>query len=228
MKTLINKLSEFVLDERHELFQSLIVNRTRYITVVLEDIFQPQNASAVLRTCDCFGVQDVHIIENKYEYNINPDVVLGSSKWLSINQYNENPHNTLRTINKLRENGYRIIATTPHTNDVTLNDFDLKKGKSALLFGTELTGLSDVAMEHADEFVRIPMYGFTESYNISVSAAMVIHTLTEKMRRSNIDWHLSDEERDFVMINWLRNSVKRSDEIERELLKLPQFHKNYL
>ena len=170
MKDIIVFLQEFITENRLATFEKVLDNRTRYITVSLEDIYQSQNASAVLRTSDCFGIQDIHVIENKNKYNINPDVALGSSQWLNITKYNQEENNTLQAIQKLKEKGYRIVATTPHTDDVDLDSFDLTKGKIALFFGTELKGLSDLMIENADEYLKIPMYGFTESYNISVSA----------------------------------------------------------
>lgn len=213
---LIEYLSQNVTERRYELINNNAELRTRYITVVLEDIFQPQNASAVLRTCDCFGVQDVHIIENENEYNINPEVVMGSTKWLNLNKYNEEKNNTVATIKKLKEQGYRIVATTPHTNDVNLEELDLSKGKIALMFGSEQPGLSNLALEHADEFMKIPMVGFTESFNISVSAAISLHHLTHKLRNSDINWQLSKEEMNELKLNWLRTTIKKSDLIEEK------------
>ena len=207
---LINFLKQYVTDNRLELFDKVIANRTRYITVAVEDIYQSQNASAVLRTSDCFGLQDIHIIENKNMYDVNPDVALGSSKWLNLIKYNKTENNTLEAIKKLRESGYRIVATTPHKKDVDLESFDLRKGKVALFFGTELMGLSDLMIENADEYLKIPMYGFTESFNISVSAAIILHHLTSKLRNSNINWQLTDPEKEELKLNWLKKTVKSS------------------
>ncbi len=211
-------LSQFITEERYSLFNKIIKDRTRYMTVVLEDIFQPHNASAVLRSCDCFGVQDVHIIENENEYTVNPDVALGSSKWLNLYKYTEKENNTLDTINKLKEKGYRIIATTPHTDDVNLEDFDISKGKFALMFGSEQPGLSKIAMENADEFLKIPMYGFTESFNISVSAAIVLHHLSLKLRQSDIDFKLTNTEQQEITLEWLKRSIKDSEKIIKKFL----------
>jgi tRNA (guanosine-2'-O-)-methyltransferase len=185
--------------------------RTRYFSVILEDIYQSQNASAVLRTADCFGVQDIHIIENRNEYQINPDVAVGSTKWLSLNYYNELENNTLRTLTKLKTQGYRIVATTPHINDVDLYNFDVTKGKFALVFGNEREGLSNKVIENADEFLRIPMYGFTESYNISVSAALCMQYLSEKVRNSNVNWQLSVHEKDELILEWIINTLKKPE-----------------
>ena len=216
---LISYLKNFVTEDRFELFCKTAKDRTRYLTVVLEDIFQPHNASAVLRSCDCFGIQDVHIIENENKYTVNPDVALGASKWLSLYKYNSEKNNTLQTIKILRNKGYRIIATTPHVNDVNLENFDITKGKFALMFGSELPGLSDIALENADAFLKIPMFGFTESFNISVSTAIVLHHLTLKFRQSDIDFKINDNEQRDIILEWLKRSIKKSDTIISEFIK---------
>ncbi len=216
---LVTFLSEHITDNRNALFDKVIEDRTKYISVVLEDIYQPHNASAVLRSCDCFGIQDVHIIENRNKYTVNQDVALGSSKWLNLNKYNTEENNTLTAIKLLKEQGYRIVATTPHTNDVELYDFDVSKGKSAIVFGTELTGISDIVKEEADEFLRIPMYGFTESFNISVSAALVLQHLAHQIRKQKVDWKLTREEKQLIKLQWLRATVKSAPLIEKEFFK---------
>lgn len=219
MKTeLINFLQQFTSENRLAVFNKVISNRTRYITIVLEDIYQSQNASAVLRTSDCFGIQDIHVIENKNKYDINPDVAMGSSKWIDLIRYNKKDNNTLEAIEKLRKNGYRIIATTPHKNDVDLESLDLEKGKMALFFGTELTGLSDLMIENADEYLKIPMYGFTESFNISVSAAIILHHLTSKLRASELNWQLSELEIEELKLEWLKKTIKSSTLLIQEFL----------
>jgi tRNA (guanosine-2'-O-)-methyltransferase len=211
---LINHLSNFVTEKRLQTFCKVLSNRTRYITIGLEEIFQSHNASAALRTCDCFGVQDVSVIENRNSFMPNPQVAMGSSKWLTIHSFN----NSTESIKTLKENGYRIIATTPHQKAIELTDFDLTKGKAALLFGTELTGLSNEAFSLADEFVKIPMYGFTESFNISVSVAIILSNLTERLRSENINWHLSDQEKNEILLEWLKESIPSSDRIIKRFL----------
>ena len=216
----IKHLSGFVTERRIDLFKQILNERTRYITVVLEDIYQPHNASAVLRSCDVFGIQDVHIIENKNKYTINPDVTLGSDKWLSITKYNNASDNTQVAINNLKSKGYRIVAASPHDTSVSLQNFDLNKGKLALVFGTELQGLSEHALKNSDEFVHIPMFGFTESLNISVSAAIILNSLTRKLRELDMDWSLNGEEKELVLKNWLMNSINKSELIEKEYYKI--------
>jgi tRNA (guanosine-2'-O-)-methyltransferase len=215
---LIKYLEKFVTEKRNETFDQVIKSRTKYITVVLEDLFQAHNASAVLRTCDCFGIQDVHIIENRNRFLANSEISLGSEKWLSIRKYNGSKHNSAETVTILKEKGYRIVATTPHNDDIPLDELDLYRGKAALFFGTELGGLSKEVLQQADEYLKIPMYGFTESFNISVTAAIVLHTLTEKLRKSKIDWALTDQEKQEIKLAWLKTSIKNSDLIEKQFL----------
>jgi len=215
-------LFEFVSENKQGLFEKIIENRTRHICVVLENIYQPHNASAVLRSCDLFGIQDIHIIENSNKYTLSEEVAMGSSKWLNMTKYNTGEENTIKCFNDLREKGYKIVATTPHENDVMLDDLDISQ-KTALVFGTELNGLSETAMKNADAFVKIPMYGFTESFNISVSAALSLYHLSEKMRKSDIDWKLSKKEKLEIHINWAKGVIKKSGLIIEDFDKKYEF-----
>ena len=207
-------LQQFVTDERLDRIATVLAARTRYITVALEDIYQPHNASAVLRTCDACGVQDVHIIENRNSHTLTSGVELGTAQWLTRHRYRNAANNTTQAIQELRDKGYRIVATSPHCDDVTPAVFDLQKGPAALLFGTELTGLSEEAMAQADEYIRIPMYGFVESYNISVSVAIILTRLIERLRDSHLPWELPNEERSELLLQYLRNSIKKVDKLE--------------
>ncbi len=207
----ISYLAQFATPERYALFQKVLAQRTRYFTAVLEDIYQGHNASAVLRSADCVGIQDVYVVENQNEYKVNPEIALGASKWLNLHKYAQADGGVDQTIADLRAKGYRIVATTPHTNDVLLDDFDVTRGKAAFFFGTEHKGLSETVMKQADEFVRIPMYGFTESFNVSVSAALVMRHITSQMRRKNITWQLTHNEQQHLLFDWLKRSIRQSD-----------------
>ncbi|HLG02709.1 MAG TPA: RNA methyltransferase [Bacteroidia bacterium] len=218
-KKLYEYLAGFLREERKEKFERNVRLRTRYVTIAVEDIYQPHNASAVLRSAECFGVQDVHIVENRNKYVPNPDVVMGASKWLSLHRYGGEKNNTLNCIRALKKNGYRIIATTPHRKDCLISELDLSKGKLALFFGTENEGLSPEILQEADEFVKIPMYGFTESFNISVSAAICLYELIPKLQRSGIHWQLSEEEQAEILMQWVRSSLQRPELLEDEFRK---------
>ena len=216
MEELIDYLSQFATPRSVQLFKDVAANRTRYITPVLEDIFQSQNASAVLRTCECVGIQDIHIIEERNRFEPIADVELGSAQWLTTHKYNKpGGENMTDAIQILKKNGYRIVATTPHLKDISLDNLNLSEGKIAFLFGTELKGLTEQALSQADAFVRIPMTGFTESFNISVSVAIVMYTLMRELRNSYLPWKLTTVEQQELILHWLRKSIKDSELLEK-------------
>ena len=213
-QALLDHILSFVTENKKEVFRRVLANRTKHITLVLENVFQPQNASAVVRSCDCFGIQDLHVIESENEYNINPRIVMGASKWVDIHQHTD----TTSAIDDLKAQGFQIIATSPHSDDVNVQDF-IPHQKSAIFFGTEYDGLSNEVMEKADRFVKIPMYGFTESFNISVAAALVLQSITDNLRNSSINWHLSAQEKQDLCGKWASKCVKNVDIIEKEFMK---------
>ncbi|MGM0377437.1 MAG: TrmH family RNA methyltransferase [Bacteroidota bacterium] len=217
-KELIRYLSQFVSENRISQFQKVLRHRTRYISVVLENIYHPHNASAVLRSCDCFGVQDVHVIENRHTYQVNPDIALGSSKWLSLRRYNHpEADNTKEALNKLKKEGARILATVADEDAVPFFDIDISQGPVALVLGGEKSGISAEAKEMADQFVTVPMYGFTESLNVSVAAAILLQHFTSEMRK-NIRgdlWQLKEDEFDQLFLHWIRKTVKRVELLEQ-------------
>ncbi len=213
---LIEYLSGFMQKRRLANFDRVIEDRTRYINVICEDIFQSHNASAILRTCDCFGIQDVHVIEAKNNFEVNSEVALGSSNWLSIYRHTYSAEDLSALLKTLKSQNYRIVATTPHSEGVGLRDFNLSKGPVSLVFGTEKDGLSKMLMGMADEYLTIDMYGFTESFNVSVSAGIILHYLRNELTNKRINWHLSECEKQIIKLDWIRKSLKRSELIEKE------------
>ncbi|MCX7744566.1 MAG: RNA methyltransferase [Flavobacteriales bacterium] len=212
-------LFQLISENKQQKFSDTVAGRTRYITVVLEDLYQSHNASAVLRTCDCFGVQDVHIIENAHRFQIAHEIVRGASKWLTIQKYNlPDSNNTEICLKSLKNKGYQIIGTTPHIEDTNLEEMDLTS-PIALVFGTEKKGLSTEARKHCDGYMKVPMYGFTESLNISVCAGISLHHLIWKIRQSNISWQLSPEEQLDLMIEWAFQVTGNRKQLKAEFLK---------
>lgn len=209
----------FLSDEKVNRFHEVVRYRTKHITVVLEDIFQGHNTNAVLRSCDCFGIQDVHIIENRYEFSVVDDISMGSAKWLNLYRYYENEHNTHACLTQLKDQGYLIVGTTPHENNITLDELDLTK-KTAFVFGTEKEGLSNEALKECDSFLKIPMVGFTESLNLSVCAAIILQHITQRLHVSRVNWQLSPEEQTAIFIDWCFRVTGRKD------MLLDYFHKN--
>ena len=207
---LIDLLEEYVTDNKKELISAVLSQRTRHITVVLEDLYHAHNVSAVIRTCDCFGIQDVHITQQRHEYNVNPNIVRGASKWVTLQKFENDTNSTQNCLNELKNKGYKLIGTTPDPNSVSIDQLSIEE-PMALIFGTEKDGLSDYAKGQLDEMVHIPMYGFTESFNISVSAALILRELVQQLKSSEIDWKLSEEEKEVLKLEWYKNIVKRSD-----------------
>lgn len=217
-KALIDHLSGVINKQRRELLQNILAQRTHHITVVLEDIYQPQNASAVLRTCECLGIQTLHIIENQNEYKINRAVVRGASKWIEINRYKDTTkNNTVVCLQKLKERDYKIAATTLKAEATELDDLPIDE-KLALCFGSEENGLSDEAINLADYFIKIPMHGFTQSFNISVSAGISLYHLITRLHDSDIDWHLNEQEKTDLYIDWLVKSTPTGDVLMKKFL----------
>lgn len=204
----LNKyLEEFVTEHRKDTFKNVLEDRTRHFTVILEDLYQKHNTSAITRSCDIFGIQDLHVIENKYKTYVSNQVGKGSQKWLTFHKYNQKEHNTQDCIDAIKAKGYQIIATTPHENSNFVADFDVSK-KSAFVFGVEKEGVSKMMLDQADGHLKIPMYGFTESLNVSVAAAIVLQDITARLRKTETDWRLDPIEKQAIYSQWLQKSIK--------------------
>ena len=205
----LDYLETILTDNRKERFLEVLQNRTKHFTVAVEDVYQLHNTSAVMRSCEVFGIQELNVIEQRFGKRIDTQIAMGAQKWVDIIRHDS----VTGCINSLREKGYQIIATTPHEQDCTLEKFDITK-PSALFFGTEKEGLSEEVMQNADGFLKIPMVGFTESLNISVSAAIIIQDLTNRLRRSDIDWKLTADEILQKRLDWSRNSIRNIKSVE--------------
>lgn len=201
-------LESLLTERRKNLFRDILAKRTRHFTVVTEDVYQLHNTSAVMRSCDIFGIQDLHVVEELISKRIDKEIAMGSQKWVSLYRY----ETITDCISKLKKEGYQIIATTPHDKATMLQDYDVTK-KAAFFFGKENDGLSDAVMQQADELLKIPMHGFTESLNISVAAAIILQHVVTKLRETEVDWQLSEDERHLIGMQWMRKTIKSVDEI---------------
>ncbi len=207
----IEYLSEFMTPERHSTLESTLANRTQYMTILSENTFHSQNASALMRHCDAFGVQRMHAVEELCDFKTYADIVRGTDKWVDITRYS----NTDEAITALKADGYRVVATTPHRHDTTPEDFNVEGGKFALVFGTEHAGISQRVIDQADEFLMIPMCGMVESLNVSAAASILIYMLSQRLRMSEVDWRLSESEQLEVLYKWMRRSIRECDGILR-------------
>ncbi len=213
---LVTYLESYLTKHRVMRFNEVLKNRTKHFTVATEDVYQLHNTSAVMRTCDVFGIQELHVIEELNVKRIDREIAMGAQKWVDLMRHNS----TKQAIESIKKQGYQIVATTPHIHECSLNSFDISK-KSCFFFGRETEGLSDEVLEHADQFLTIPMVGFTESLNISVAAAIILENLTNKLRNSNYPWRLSEKEHEILYANWLEKSIKNVDEIKNRFFKTP-------
>ena len=209
---LLRYLESYLTDNRKVLFQKVLDERTKHFTVVLEDIYQTHNTSAVIRSCDIFGIQDVYTIENEFTNKISRHVARGSHKWVDIHRFKKDIDNTIPCLDHVQKQGYQLIATTPHIDSTYLPDFDITK-KTAFIFGREKEGISDIIKERADGFLKIPMYGFTESLNISVAVAIILQHVTNKLKVSDADWQLQSSEKREIYERWVRKTIKNVDMI---------------
>ncbi len=213
LQRLIDYLSGFINEERRKRLQSILDQRTRHITVVLEDIYQPQNASAVMRTCECLGIQELHVIENRHEYQLNPAVTQGASKWIDLVKHRRDAADSTRPcIEELKQRGYRIIAMDPAPAGKTFDELDIND-KLALCFGSEEPGLSATLRDMSDETVRIPIHGFTQSYNLSVSAGICLYVLVTALKASNVNWRLDEQDATGLYIKWLTLSTPAGERL---------------
>mgnify|MGYP006188910251 FL=1 len=208
---LLTYLEGFLTENRKEGFLRVLKNRTKHFTVAMEDVFQLHNTSAVMRSCEVFGIQELNVVEQKFGKSIDKEIAMGAEKWVDINRFSS----IQDCITNLKGKGYQIIATTPHNDSCLLHEFDITK-PSALFFGTERDGLSEEVMQQADGFLKIPMVGYTESLNISVSAAIIIQDVTNRLRQSDIHWQLTEEEVLDKRLDWTRKSIKDIEFIEKK------------
>jgi len=205
---LLDYLEDFITTERKNRFLQVLENRTKFLTVAVEDVFQFHNTSAVIRSCEVFGIQEAHVIEGRFGKRLDKNIAMGAQQWIDVNRY----QNTQSCIQALRNEGYQIIATTPLENAMSMDDFNVGK-KTALFFGTEKEGLSNEVLQAADGLLKIPMFGFTESLNISVSAAILLQYLTSKLKATDLPWQLTAQEKLKLQLDWTKKSIKSIDDI---------------
>jgi tRNA (guanosine-2'-O-)-methyltransferase len=215
---LLSEFYKILTDERIRLFEKIIAQRTNHLTVVLEDIYQEHNASAIVRTCDSFGIQSLHLIESRNVYQVHEGISRGSNQWVTLEHHYSEGKSSTDIFNEIKSKGYKIAATSPHA--IEYNIFNLPIDEPiALIFGAEKKGITAAAIENADYLVRIPMYGFAESLNVSVAAAITLNELRKRLNQSSIPWPLSNQEKLETLLSWCRKHIKSSELIENEIKK---------
>ena len=213
-------LDGFLTDSRRERLNEVLDNRTSHFCVAMEDLFYERNSGAIIRTADGYGIQHIHVIEPKdsFKAKVTNIISKGAEKWVTKTQYGNLHTGTQDCIDSLGSKGYQIVATSPHVNGHTIHDFDIMK-KSAFFLGAEKAGISDEIMEQADDFISMPIYGFTESFNVSVANGILLHELINRLRKSDVKWQISDEERNELMLDWTLKSIVSSHFLAEKFMR---------
>lgn len=218
-ESLFAYLQNFLTPHKQALIEKILAHRTRWITVVLENIYQSQNASAVIRTCECYGLQDIHVVEKQSAFETNRQVLKGSHKWMTLRKYKASAGQSISDcIRGLKDNGYQVWATAPGVHARPMNEMPLDQ-KTALIIGNELEGVSPEAMRLADACVTIPMYGFTESFNLSATVAILLSHFVPKLHASELPWHLTELEKSALRVQWSLKSVRKAETLEKDFKK---------
>lgn len=213
----INYFTDHITPNKLKLFDQVIQQRTRHITAVVENIYAEQNATAILRTTECLGIQDLFVIEEYNKFKIPKKIASGAAKWVDIHRYNKENNSPEEIVKDLKSRGYKIVCTSPNSFETTPFTIDLKE-KLAIFFGEEEPGLSQDMMQLADIHLNIPMYGFTESLNVSVSAGIVLNTLIHRLKESETVWQLDENEKIDLKLTWMCNAIKGGKEMLSRLL----------
>jgi tRNA (guanosine-2'-O-)-methyltransferase len=214
---LLEEFYKLIPEEKGQLFDTIAANRTNYLTVVLEEIFQEHNASAIIRTCDCFGIQELHVIEKENQYKVQRDIARGANKWVDMFNYNLGNDPIRDCFTALKKRGYRLAALTPDATE-TIETISLDQ-PIALVFGTEWEGISETVRNEVDTQIKIPMYGFTESFNVSVSVALTLQALRRRLETEQIDWRFSEEMQTLIKLRWCQKYMRNGDVVRKELEK---------
>ncbi|MBT3476226.1 RNA methyltransferase [bacterium] len=218
-KISIQQLAPLLTSGRKKRIDEVLSKRTKGICVLLEDIYQGHNISAVLRTCDNLGIQNIYIIQDSNKITLSKGISLGSEKWVTMEIKTKNLSKK-EYIKSLKKLGFKIIATVPPSKNksISLEKFKIKK-KMIVAFGNEEKGLSKDILEESDSLISISMDGFNESYNISVSCAIVMNQLISEAKKSNKLTYLSNNERKKLRFDWYLKSLKNSSKVIKNLAK---------
>lgn len=182
--------------------------RTDRFALVLDSVHDPHNISAVLRSCDAFGLQDVHVVTQNAPFKINREVSMGCDRWLSVHKW----HTYADCRAELKKRRFRIFVADMDEHAVPIYDLPLDR-PLAIVLGNEHSGVGREARERCDGTVKIPMHGFVESLNVSVAAAIIISTTVFRLRSSPHFKGLPVRRKEELWDAWLRRQVRAADRI---------------
>ena len=217
-QAVLEALSGVASDERADRIDEVLNQRLGSIVLCMEELYDPHNGAAVLRTADAMGIQNIHFVSGaKGSFSAEKTVTIGAHKWLSV----EHSDSLMGTLSSLKNAGYISCATSPR-GTVDLGEIDVSR-PMALWFGNERDGISNILEEHVDVCAKIPMFGFSESFNLSVSAALCLQELCKRRRQFlNQPGDLSEFVKTSLRALWLAKGVRGAEKIiERYVSKHP-------
>lgn len=206
-------LKKFLTNERLEKIEEKSHESSDFVLPIMEDVYQFRNAAAIVRSAEACAFHKIMALESKNIFEPNLQVTKGADTWVQVDK---KPHH-LQTLENVKSKGYRLVAVSPEKNATPLPDFKITQ-PVALVFGTEWQGVTDDFLDYCDETLVIPMYGFTQSFNVSVAAALCMYDLKQKLIHSGIDYKLNEEKRLQLMIRWAVNSIRSGEEIHKDYL----------
>jgi tRNA (guanosine-2'-O-)-methyltransferase len=206
-------LQDILLPQRVERLKEVLANRVTSITLVLENLHKDYNISAILRTCESFGVQDVHVVPQPGEGKVFRTVTQGCHKWLTIHRHKD----VSSCFKVLKAKGFRILAGGFGGDALPLEGADFS-GSVALVFSNELEGANPEVVEQVDGFFVIPMTGFSRSLNVSVAAGIAIHRVLQfKAGKGEELERIPADEAARLLEEWVKKSVRNADAVLKEL-----------
>jgi tRNA (guanosine-2'-O-)-methyltransferase len=211
-------LEQHISEHRLQKIKNVLAQRTRHLTVVLENLYHPENGNAVMRSVECFGLQEMQVIQEKYDWKYSLKIARGAAKWTEVQSYGEEEGGAKACYADLRARGYQLVATDPQPGSCTAQNLDINR-PVALIFGTESTGVAPETLAMADARIHIPMVGFTESFNISVSAGILLAQLRQRLEEEVPNWTLDEADRLRIYADWLTKSVRHADALLRAFEK---------
>lgn len=201
-------LKQFLTEERLRKIEHFAPESSDFVLPVLEDVYQFRNAAAIVRSVEACGFHKVVALQEENNFEPNLKVTKGADTWVEVEKLPRN----MESFQKIKDKGYKIVVVSLENNAKMLPEYEITE-PIALVFGTEMEGVSQEILDFADETLAIPMYGFTRSFNVSVAASLCMYELKQKLMKSNIDYKLDDEKLLRMKIRWAVNSIKSGEQI---------------
>jgi tRNA (guanosine-2'-O-)-methyltransferase len=207
-------LKQFLTEERLRKIEHFAPESSDFVLPVLEDVYQFRNAAAIVRSVEACGFHKVVALQEENNFEPNLKVTKGADTWVEVEKLPRN----MESFQKIKDKGYKIVAVSLENNAKMLPDYEITE-PIALVFGTEMEGVSQEILDFADETLAIPMYGFTRSFNVSVAASICMYELKQKLMKSDIDYKLNEEKMLRKKILWAVNSMRSGDQIFEKYLR---------